>query len=123
MHLHAVDRGLELIERIQLPLLYSPVVLVAPVVDEVLQIREVCTVIPMYVRGLIGEPSMCKSALEVFQDGVGNVNRERHDAGGIRDRSVRGSVTSSATDCLCIRRLGCRDDRHGDAHQRKWSQY
>src|SRR5262249_48714847 len=95
VNVDAVDVRLELIERVQALLLGSPVVLVTPVVDEALEVRQVRTVIPSGIRELVGETALSQPPFQIGQDTILNVNFEGDDGLIRRGRRFSGAL------CVC----------------------
>ena len=111
MDVEAADVRLELAEAIQAPLLRAPVVAVAPVGHQRLDVIEVRPVVPAGVGEFIGETGALQPALEVAQDGVRHLNPERHNRGIVpaRSRWARWSLRVQAS-----RQNGCRSCGKGD---------
>src|SRR3974390_3410774 len=74
-----VDVGLELLELIESPLLCAPIVLVAPVSDDLLQVGKVGAVGPTGAIELVGEARTGESLVQIGQHGVWHVDPEGHD--------------------------------------------
>src|SRR5262249_58291447 len=96
VNVDAVDVCLELIERVQALLLGSPVVLVTPVVDEALEVRQVRTVVPSGIRELVGETALSQPPFQVGQDTILNVNFEGDDGLIRRRRTFARALSASA---------------------------
>ena len=79
MDVEAADVRLELAEAVQPPLLRAPVVAVAPVGHQRLDVIEVRPVVPAGVGEFVGETGALQPALEVAQDGVRHLDAERHN--------------------------------------------
>ena len=74
-----VDISPGLVERVQPLLLRPPVVLVTPILDKALEIRQVRAVVPPCVRKLVRKACLCQPPFQVRQHGIGNLNFERDD--------------------------------------------
>ena len=81
MDVDAVDRGLELLKLVEPAFLVPPIKLVAPIVDELLQVRLIGPEHPPHPVGLVGHTGARQSVLEIHQYGVGHVDGERFDLG------------------------------------------
>jgi hypothetical protein len=83
VNVETVDVRLELIELVEPTLLRAPVERVAPVGDELLEIRQVRSVVPTRSDDGIREAGLRQSRAQVAQDLVGDMNLERKDGGAI----------------------------------------
>ena len=79
MNVEAVDAGRELVELVETLLGGSPVELLAPVGDELLEIRQVRAVIPVRAGDLSGKSRARQALLQIGKDGIFDVNLERDD--------------------------------------------
>src|SRR5262245_38844205 len=79
MDIDAVDVGLELVESIQAFLLNTPVVLVPPIFDKALEIREIRAVVPSRVRKLVREAGLCQPPFQFSQQSIRDLNFEWDD--------------------------------------------
>ena len=77
VNLLAVDLGEEVRPTIEPILLRAPVEGRAPVLAQILQVREIGSVIPRGVRDLIGPARARQAITQVFDVGVGNLDAER----------------------------------------------
>ncbi len=77
-----VDVGLELRKLVEHPLVGAPVVDVAPVLAQLLDISEVRAVVPARSRNLVGPARLFEAALQVGQVLIGDVDGERRDRHG-----------------------------------------
>src|ERR1700730_15255932 len=92
VNVEPVEVRLELVELIQPPLLRPPVVPVAPVRNQFLEVGEVRSVVPPYLGNFVGEAGPRQPLLQVGQHGVRDVNFEWDD----RVRATRLQDLSSA---------------------------
>ena len=101
MHVLAVDRRGELIERIEAGLVCAPVVVIGPVVDQLLQVGHVGAEVPTGAGYLIGETGIEEPLPEIGQLGVGDRDTEGADVHG-------GRVIGRRIGCLvrCPRDFG-----------------
>ena len=74
-----VDGRLELVELIEALFLRTPVVLVTPIVDELLDVAQVRAVLPPGIRDLVWEPHLREALLEIGENCVRDLDRERYD--------------------------------------------
>ena len=77
----AVDAGLELLEPVEPPLLFPPVELVTPVLDELPKVGLVHPEPPSDTLGLVGHAGAREPLLQVGEHAVGDVDGERFDRG------------------------------------------
>src|SRR5882672_12106761 len=77
----SVDIRLEMREAIDLALMRPPVVLVAPVLDQLLQIGEIRSILPASIGHFIGKASVLEARLQVGERGVGHLDFESFDIG------------------------------------------
>src|SRR5262249_31157966 len=83
VHVDTVQGHRELAERVQLGLLGPPIVVVTPVVDQLLEIRQVRTVLPASIRNLVGPADSGQPSAQILEDVVGD-----SDGVGLRIHSV-----------------------------------
>ena len=76
--IQSVDLGLVVVERIQLLFLLAPVVLIAPVRDQFLQLGDVGPVLPT-VANLVGKPRPGQPSIEIFKHRIWHGDLERPD--------------------------------------------
>src|SRR5262249_40160752 len=98
MDIDTVDIGLELVECVQPLLLNSPVVFVAPIFDETLEIYQIRAVVPPCVRKLVGEACLCQPPLQVHQHTFRNLNLEGHNRCWFRT-ALRVSTLNNGEKC------------------------
>ena len=72
-----VDVGEEVRPTVEPLLLRAPVELGAPVVAEVLEVREIGAVVPAAARNLVGPARAREPLAEVVEHGLGNLDPER----------------------------------------------
>src|ERR1051326_7944808 len=72
-----IDICLELIERVQSLLSNPPIVLVTPILNEALQVRQVRAVVPSCIRQLVRKTPLCQPPFQVGEHCVRNLNLER----------------------------------------------
>ena len=99
----AVDVRLELLESIEASFLLAPVKLVAPIRQELFQIREVGPVVPARAFDLIRESRPPQTILQVGEHGVRHLNLEGSQTpaiGGLA-RNTAGGVQAEAADTGC----------------------
>jgi hypothetical protein len=86
VHVDAVDGRQEVVELVERTLLDPPVEAVAPVREQLLEIRAVGAVLPGLARPRVRKTGACETILQVAEDGIGDRDRERAD----RVRVTRG---------------------------------
>ena len=79
MQPRSVDLGDEVVERVEPLLAATPVVGIAPIVDELAQVFEINAVLPPPGGSRFGKPSPGEPRPQVDQRFVGNRNREGRD--------------------------------------------
>ena len=98
MDVQPVDGRHELVELVQSSFLGPPIELVAPVVDELLQIRQIGAVVPPGVRDLVWKADRLQPSLQVGEDAVRHSDREGHVVKGTTDAdSLGGWLGSTGT--------------------------
>ncbi len=115
MNVEPIDVRLELLEFVQPPLLRAPVVLVAPVGHQALQVFEVGAVVPLRPRDLVSKPRPRQPLLEVRKRVVGHLNLEGHDGGGL---GLGGGPGWRGCGPRRLRRNGGKPERCGDKQRR-----
>lgn len=91
----AVDLGRELIEAVHARLARSPVVLVAPVRDEILEVAELGAVVPARAGELLREACPCEALMQVVEDRLRNVDAVRGDVAHAQYRRRKPSLMGS----------------------------
>ncbi len=90
-----VDLGAELRQSVEPGLVRAPVVLVAPVGDELAHVVDGDAVVPSRVVELVREPGLRKSPAEIVEVGLVDVDPERLDGAvhgaGVKSRCRRVS--------------------------------
>src|SRR5712692_7815175 len=84
-----VDGRRELFEAVEPSLLFAPVVPVAPVGDELLQVANVSAICPPVALQRLWKARLAEPRLEVCEHGVGHVDRERTYRPGVGPLSAR----------------------------------
>jgi hypothetical protein len=79
VHARAVDFGDVVVEGVEHRLGAPPVVLVAPVLDELREVAALGAVVPSCVGQLLRQARACEPYAEVVEVGVGDRDRERFD--------------------------------------------
>ena len=80
MDLEAVDIGGEMLEPIQLGLVLAPVVLGAPVVEQLAHVGEVGAVLPSGIGHLVGQTRAREPILQVLQNIIGHIDSKGFDS-------------------------------------------
>ena len=82
VNVEAVDVRLELVEAVELPLLFAPVVIVPPVRHQLAHVGQVGAVRPVRAFELVREAGVRQPRLQILEHGIRHVDRERHDGVG-----------------------------------------
>jgi len=96
----SVDVGLELIEFVEAPLLFTPVKLVMPVLHELFHVRQIGSVVPAGALDLIREPRPCEPFLQIIQDRLRDADLECLT--GERRGSTSGARSEGPADHLTV---------------------